>query len=103
MAEVFDVYDNEALIGAIPISPQQRAQLQTGASITITYHTPRMLRQTIAARNGMFDVVVANNRLIVSNPEAVKQYIEMQLDIARAMKQPDKWTDPDAEGNNPIR
>ena len=105
MAEEFDVYDNAgAQIGAIPISLQQREQLHLGATVTIGWHTPRMLQHLLGgASNGAFDVSEIDGRLIVNDPEQVKRYIEMQLNIARAMQQPDKWTDPNAESDSPIR
>ena len=104
MAEVFDVYDaGRAHIGEIPISPQQRAQLHAGTTITITFHTPRMLAHTLGTRNGTFDVHEIDGRLIVSDPAQAKRYIELQLEVAHAMQQPKKWTDPDAESDSPIR
>ena len=104
MAEQFDVYDaSNALIGEIPISAQQRAVLHAGGTISISYHTPRMLREAIPQSNGTFDVFELDGRLFVSDVEQVKRYAAMQLDIARAMKQPEKWTDPDAKSDSPIR
>ena len=103
-AEVFDIYEaSGAHIGEIPISPQQRTQLHAGGTITIMYHTPRMLQGMLGQNNGTFEVTEVNGQLIVSNADEAKRYIGMQLDIARAMKQPDKWTDPDAESDSPIR
>ena len=104
MAEIFDVYDQDhAQIGAIPISPQQREQLHAGSVITISFHTPRMLNQLLGARNGAFDVREINGRLVVTDSEQAKRYIELQADVGRAMKQPEKWTDPDAESNSSVR
>ena len=104
MAETFDIYDPHlAHIGEIPISPQQREQLHRGGTITMSYHTPRMLRELIGIRNGQFDVIETDNHLIVTDVEEAKRFIELQTDIARAMKQPDKWVDPDAESNAPVR
>ena len=104
MAEVFDVYEaNGAHIGEIPISAQQRAVLHAGGRITIDYHTPRMLREMLGARNGSFDVREIDGRLLVSDAEQVKCYIAMQIDIAHAMKQPENWIDPDAESDDPVR
>ena len=103
-ADVFWVYEaNGAQIGEIPISPQQRAQLHAGGTVTIQYHTPRMLQGMLGQKNGSFEVTEVDGQLIVFNPDEAKRYITMQLDIARAMKQPDKWTDPDAESDSPIR
>ena len=51
----------------------------------------------------MFEVTEVDGQLIASNPEEAKRYITMQIDIARAMKQPDKWIDPDAESNSSVR
>ena len=105
LAELFDVYEaNGAHIGAIPISPQQRAQLHRGATISMVYHTPRMLQQTLGSRNGVFEVSEADNkRLVVSDVEQVKRFILLQADIARAMADPSKWTDPDAKSNDAVR
>ena len=104
MADMFDVYDIDgAQIGAIPISPQQRKQLHAGATINITYHTPRMLQGVLGQQNGSFELMEIDGKLVVNDPEQAKRYVAMQIDIARVMKQPDKWTDPDAESNNPIR
>ena len=104
MADVFHIHEaNGAQIGEIPISPQQLAQLHAGGTITISYHTPRMLQQVLGQRNGSFEVVEVDRQLVVSNPDEAKRYIAMQLDIARAMKEPEIWTDPDAESDNPVR
>ena len=104
MAESFDIYDPHlAHIGEIPISPQQRQQLHRGGTITLSYHTPRMLQGMLGQRNGQFDVIETDNRLIVSDVEQAKRFIELQADIARAMKQPDKWTDPDAKSDLTVR
>ena len=104
MADTFDIYDpNLAHIGEIPISTRDRAQLHRGGTITIVYHTPRMLREMVAVRNGQFDVKEINDRLIVTDIEQAKCFIELQADVARAMKQPDKWIDPDAENNSSVR
>ena len=67
------------------------------------YHTPRMLQGMLGQKNGMFEVTEVDGQLIASNPEEAKRYITMQIDIARAMKQPDKWIDPDAESNSSVR
>ena len=103
-AEVFWIYEaTGAQIGEIPISPQQLKALHAGGTVTIQYHTPRMLQGMLGQKNGAFDVTEIDGQLIVSSAEAVKQYIELQAQIAKAMKQPDKWTDPDAESNSPVR
>jgi hypothetical protein len=104
MADVFDVYEaNGAHIGALPISPQDLSVLHNGGTLTITFHTPRMLRQVLDIMNGSFQLIEVEGKIITAQPETVKRYIDMQADIARAMKQPEKWTDPDAESNAPIR
>ena len=105
MAEMFDIYDaTGAQIGAIPISAQQREQLHAGVGISIAYHTPRMLREALGIQNGNFEVREDDRgRLITDHIEQVKRYIILQSDIARAMKQPDKWTDPDAQSDSSIR
>ena len=104
MAESFDIYDpNLAHIGEISISPQQREQLHRGGTVTIAYHTPRMLRELVGVRNGQFDVIETDNHLIVTDVDTAKRFIELQIDIARAMKDPSKWTDPDAESDSPVR
>ena len=104
MAEIFDIYDpNLVHVGEIPISPRQREQLHRGGTITMSYHTPRMLREIIGVHNGQFDVIETDDRLIVSDVEQAKRVIELQTDIARALKQTEKWIDPDAKGNDPVR
>ena len=105
MADTFDIHDvDRMLIGEIPISPQQREQLHRGLCITIQYHTPRMLREILGPRNGQFEVQEGDDhRLIVNDVEQAKAFIILQLDIARAMKEPDKWIDPDAKSDAPIR
>jgi hypothetical protein len=97
MADQFDVYEaSGAYIGAIPISPRDLSVLHNGGTITVTFHTPRMLRQVLDIMNGSFDLVEVDGKVISTHPELVKRYIEMQGNIARAMKQPEKWIDPDA-------
>jgi hypothetical protein len=104
MADVFDVYEaaTSALIGAIPISPQDLGLLHNGATITINFHTPRMLRAAFDIRNGAFTVIEIDGKLFVSDAEAVKLYITLLSDIANARKDPSKWIS-DAEGNPPVR
>ena len=97
MADQFNVYEaTGAHIGELPISPQQREQLHAGTTISIRYHTPRMLQGVLGQKNGSFEVMEVNGRLVVNDPDQAKRYIAMQIDIAHAMKQPDKWSDPDA-------
>jgi hypothetical protein len=104
MAETFDVFEpTGALIGAIPISPQQRAQLHAGQTIIISFHTPRMLREAMPVASGQFEVTELEGKLIALNGDQVKRYIEMQGDIAKAMQDPRKWTDPDAKSDDPVR
>ena len=104
MVEVFDVYDaNAAHIGEIPISQRDRKQLHKGGTITIQYHTPRMLREFLGPRNGQFEITEIDGRLIVNDGEQAKRYILLNADVERAMKQPDKWSDPDAESDSPVR
>jgi len=104
MAETFDVYEpTGALIGGIPISPQQRAQLHAGQTITIAFHTPRMLREAMPVASGSFEVTELEGKLIALNGEDVKRYIDMQAEIAKAMQDPSKWTDPDAKSDDPVR
>ena len=104
MAEIFDIYDPHlAHIGEIPISTRDRMQLHHGGTVTVIYHTPRMLRGMITPINGQFDIIETDNKLIVSDVEQAKRYILLNADVARAMKQPDKWIDPDAESNSPVR
>ena len=104
MAEVFDVYEpGGAQIGGIPISPQSLKQVHAGGTVTIAFHTPRMLRGVLGQKNGSFEVMEVNGKLVVNDPDQAKQYIAMQLDIARMMKQPEKWTDPDAESDSSVR
>ena len=104
MAETFDIYDPHlAHIGEIPISPQQREQLHRGGTITMSYHTPRMLNVALGSRNGQFDLIETDNRLIATDVEEVKRYIMHNADVARLLKQPEKWIDPDAESDSPVR
>jgi hypothetical protein len=104
MADVFDVYEaNGTHIGELPISPEDLNLLHDGATITINFHTPRMLRQVLEIMNGSFELIEVDGKIITAQPEIVKRYITMQTDIARAMKEPNKWTDPDAESDAPIR
>ena len=104
MAELFDVYEaNGAQIGAVPISPRDLAVLHDGGTITVTFHTPRMLRQVLDIMNGSFDLIEVDGKIVTTQPETVKRYIEMQADIAKAMKDKSKWTDPDAESDPSVR
>jgi hypothetical protein len=104
MADQFDVYEaGGAQIGAVPISPQDLAVLHNGGTITITFHTPRMLRAVLEIMNGSFELIEVDGKIITAQPETAKRYIAMQTDIAKMMKQPETWTDPDAEGNPPVR
>jgi hypothetical protein len=104
MADQFDVYAADgALIGEIPISPQDLNLLHSGATIAINFHTPRMLRAVLEIMNGSFELIEIGGKIITAQPETAKRYIVMQADIARAMREPDKWIDPDAEGNPPVR
>jgi hypothetical protein len=104
MAETFDVYEpNGAQIGAVPISPRDLSVLHNGGTITVTFHTPRMLRQVLDIMNGSFDLIEVDGKIVTTQPETVKRYIEMQADIAKAMKDKNKWSDPDAESDAPVR
>jgi hypothetical protein len=104
MAELFDVFEpTGALIGAIPLSAHMLRQLHGGQTVTIMFHTPRMLRDLMRPAAGSFEVTELKGKLVATNGEAVKQYIAMQAEIATSMKQAEKWSDPDAESNDPVR
>jgi len=87
MAELFDVYEaTGALIGAVPISPLELDKLHNGQTITIMFHTPRMLRDKLGERNGVFEVLELDGKLFVTNPDDVKRYIELQKAIEENAK-----------------
>jgi len=84
MAELFDVHEaTGALIGGIPISPQDLATLHRGETVTIQFHTPKMLREELGAHNGVFEIMELDGKLLVTNPDAVKEYIELQEAIGK--------------------
>ena len=101
MVEIYDA--NLERIGEIPISLQQLEALYSGATVTVNYHRPRMLRELMPETSGSFEVREDGGKLIGNDPEQAKRYMTLQVDIAAAMKQPKKWIDPDAESNAPIR
>lgn len=69
-----DIYDYDgALVAAIPISDNQIASLDAGATVVVSYHTPILLRDALGAQSGKFllrkvgDMIVADDTAAVSN------------------------------------
>jgi hypothetical protein len=83
MTDVFD--DQGNVIASIPISEKMLAILETGADVTIIYHTPQRLRSFIGERTG--SVVLRGKpsaRVLARDPRAVKALAELQAMIAQA-------------------
>jgi hypothetical protein len=80
-----DIYDaNGVKIGALPLSPRDLALLAANQHVTLSFHTPRMLRKSMPARDFQLDLVkniVSGN--IVGGPTAL-QAINHLSDIANA-------------------
>jgi len=78
----FDVFDGDGnMIGAVPISPMQYDHLKKGAEIEIRFHTPRMLREILAVRNGVFKVKETGGLFVVDDAEQAKEYLKLQAEI----------------------
>lgn len=90
MTDVFD--DQGNVIASLPISHKMLAILETGANVTLIYHTPRMLREFLGDRNGSVELRgKPSARVLALDPRAVKAMAALQDAIAKAkQREPDE-------------
>jgi hypothetical protein len=90
MTDVFD--DDGNMIASLPISHKMLAILETGANVTLIYHTPRMLREFLGDKNGSVELSgKPSARVLARNPRAVKAMAELQAAIIKAKeREPDE-------------
>ncbi len=73
MAKIYD--SNGTYIGDLPISEQDQAKLDAGG-VALSFHTPRMLRETMGVNNfTVFLSADANGKVVADSPEQVKRAI----------------------------
>jgi hypothetical protein len=82
MADIFDASGDK--LGEIALSEKQTAALEAGTEITVLYHTPQLLRGALGSRNGTFTLHKDGEHIVTAEPEAVKQFADMQKAVRAA-------------------
>ena len=72
------------VLGALPISDQDKAQLAARGKITMTFHTPRMFQKTMVARNFTVTLTQDANGNITGDPGQIAQATSHLAEIASA-------------------
>jgi hypothetical protein len=75
--------DGERL-GDVPLSDNEIARLAAGETITVQWHTPRMLQDQLGTQSGSFSVERRGDRFVTSDAGSVKAYADLQARIAAA-------------------
>lgn len=83
------IHDAEGNVVAEISSLSEKSQgvLETGADITMIFHTPQLMRGALGERSGSFTLHKDGDRLITTTPAAVKVYAEIQAGIAAIKRQ----------------
>lgn len=85
---MFTIYDDQGnVIADIPLSEKQQALLDVGSEITVFWHTPRMLQNTLGTGSGQFNLYKDGNRIIAPNGDVLRRYVTLQSEIAAAREQ----------------
>lgn len=71
-------------VATIPLSEKQLTTMATGADIVVIFHTPQLLRGVLGERNGSFTLRRIHERIETDQPDAVKQYAELQKAVQAA-------------------
>jgi hypothetical protein len=82
MAELYD--KENRCIGELPISPQQHEKLCAGETITVSFHTPRMLIAKIGACNGTLELSMVDGHLTTLHADQLERYRKLQAAIKEA-------------------
>ena len=80
MPVIFDADGKE--IGDIPLSDKQQTALEHGEEIVVLYHTPQLMHGVLGQRSGSFMLKKADDRLLTTKPDAVKEYRDIQATVA---------------------
>jgi len=79
-----DVYHVDGhLMHAIPISPKELDLLKQGVTITVTFHTPRMLHGVLGRQHGAFQLSMDGEKIISSTVEDFQRYVMMRRNIEK--------------------
>jgi hypothetical protein len=87
MADIFDPTGEK--IAAIPLSERQLQLLDVGTTIVVQYHTPQLLRGILGEQTGSFALHKMSERIIATDPHAVKICAEMLQGVEFTRKKPD--------------
>jgi hypothetical protein len=71
-----DIYDKSGVLVAsgIPISENQQQLLDLGVAISVSFHTPQLMRHKIGEQAGSFQLSKENGKIVTINAEAVRGY-----------------------------
>ena len=82
MTEIFDQDGN--VLASMELSERQLALLDRDGTIVVQYHTPQLLHTLLGTRSGSFTLHKVNSRITAHDPDIMRQFATLQLDIRRA-------------------
>ena len=85
MSVIYDGDGNE--VADIPLSEKQQTVIETGAEITVIYHTPQMLRGLLGEQQGAFMLWRDGEQIKTTDPVSLKKYADLQRAIRAAREQ----------------
>ena len=71
----------------LPLSFKQRELLDTGAEVTISYHTPQLMRGLLGTRSGKVTIKRQGDRVIASNTRDFHAFKLLREAIETVQKQ----------------
>lgn len=82
---LFDIYHEDgSKLGAMALSEKSQGLLDEGESVTVLYHTPRMLQDQLGNKNGAFGLRKDGDRIVTDSPAQVGEFLALQTAIAAA-------------------
>jgi hypothetical protein len=79
---VYDGDGNE--LGDVPLSENQQRALDAGGKVSVLYHTPQLLHNTLGQRSGSFMLYKDGDRVKALTSSSVKEFLELQTSIKAA-------------------
>jgi hypothetical protein len=83
---VYDSDGNE--LGEVPLSETQQRALDASGKISVLYHTPQLMQNTLGRRSGSFMLYKKDERVVALTSSAVKEFLDIQAGI-KAAREPD--------------
>lgn len=71
----------------LPLSDKQRALLEAGEDVTISYHTPQLMLGLIGRRSGQITIKQQGDRVMASKLDAFREFRALRAAIEAVQKQ----------------